>query len=238
MGASRAVRSGASHDDLRLSHDRNVPDDQPQADNQVSRINRGQCEVVSSMSTRRTKPAAAPTDGRSVQTGARVTRRRTRDPSGHDELPFPLPIGSILGLARLAEQALDGVGVSLAQYRVLGFCAMEPRTPSQVAIWLSVRRQSVTRQLDALVQSGFLERTVDPHDRRRLLHGITPAGHAVLEHGRAAVDDYLALVLATIDEPDRELVQAGLAAAGRALNRAWELVADADDIEGAAQRLA
>jgi DNA-binding MarR family transcriptional regulator len=147
---------------------------------------------------------------------------------GADELPFPVPIGAILGLARLTEHALDEVGLSLAQYRLLGFCAITPRTPSEVAIWLSVRKQSVTRQLDALVQAGLLDRTVDPGDRRRLLHGATAAGWEVLDRGQAVVDDYLALVLATVDPPDRDLVQAGLAAAGRALNRAWDLIADTD----------
>lgn len=185
-----------------------------------------------------TPTAADRSSRKSADPRPRTGHPRTTDPSTLEELPFPLPIGSILGLARLAEHALDGIGVSLAQYRLLGFCAIEPRTPSQVATWLSVRRQSVTRQLDALVRSGALERNVDPHDRRRLLHGITPAGQAVLDQGQVAVDEYLALVLATIDDPERDLVHAGLAAAGRALNRAWELVSDADDIEVPAQRLA
>jgi DNA-binding MarR family transcriptional regulator len=149
-----------------------------------------------------------------------------------------VPIGAILGLARLTEHALDEVGLTLPQYRLLGFCAIGPRTPSDVATWLAVRKQSVTRQLDALVQAGFLERTADPTDRRRVLHGATPAGWAVLDRGQAALDDYLRLVLATVDPTDRDLVHAGLEAAGRALNEAWRLTADADDDPATALRRA
>ena len=185
-------------------------------------------------------PNDATTNGRTATTNGRTATATTATATtaGDDELPFPLPIGAILGLARLTEHALDEVGLTLPQYRLLGFCAIEPRTPSQVATWLSVRRQSVTRQLDVLVRAGVLERTIDPHDRRRLLHGATPSGQAVLDQGQAVVDDYLALVLATLDGPDRELVHAGLAAAGRALNRAWEITAGTDDDPAAVLRRA
>jgi DNA-binding MarR family transcriptional regulator len=190
------------------------------------------------MSPRR---ATSSTARRTAAEGSRpggAPASRTGAGAIEDDLPFPVPIGAILGLARLTEHALDEVSLTLPQYRLLGFCAIGPRTPSEVATWLGVRKQSVTRQLDALVRTGLLERTVDAEDRRRVLHGATPAGWAVLDRGQAALDDYLDLVLATVEESDRDLVHAGLAAAGRALNRAWHLTAAADEDPATALRRA
>jgi DNA-binding MarR family transcriptional regulator len=134
-----------------------------------------------------------------------------------------MPIGAMLGLARLAEYALDEVGLTVAQFRLLGFCSIEPTTPSEVAKWLSIRKQSVTRQLEWLVEAGLLERRADPGDRRRAVHRVTRKGRRVLDRGELLVDRYLALVLTMLDEPERELVQDGLHTAGVALQRAWAL---------------
>jgi DNA-binding MarR family transcriptional regulator len=153
------------------------------------------------------------------------TRQSTskRDEAPDDEMSAPMPIGAILGLARLAEYALDEVGLTIAQYRLLGFCSIEPTTPSEVAKWLSIRKQSVTRQLDWLVNAGLLERQSDPGDRRRAVHTVTQDGQRVLDRGELLVHQYLTLVLAMLDEPAREVVHEGLHTAGVALHRAWAL---------------
>jgi DNA-binding MarR family transcriptional regulator len=128
----------------------------------------------------------------------------------------------IVALARLLDLAVEGAGLTVAQYRLLGFFARGPSTPSEIAHWLGVRKQSVTRQLDALVQEGLLARRVDEHDRRRVVHTVTPAGRRVLDGAEAAIEAYLEAVLATVSPTRAASVRRGLDTAGIAFTRAWD----------------
>lgn len=133
---------------------------------------------------------------------------------------------TIVGLSRMVELALDEVDLTLAQYRLLGFCANGPTTPTEVAVWLSVKKQSVTSQLDALVQRGFLERESDDDDRRRSLHVVTPLGRKQLANAELAIETYFDAVLSTLTAADRKRVTTGLSMAGTALGRIWARAKD------------
>ena len=54
-------------------------------------------------------------------------------------------------------------------------------TPALLAERCQVTRAGMTSRLDRLEAAGHLTREVDPHDRRRVLVRITPAGRAMWE---------------------------------------------------------
>ena len=78
---------------------------------------------------------------------------------------------------------------------VLGLLEPEGAAFSDVIADLGVSKQTVSQLIDTLVVRGYVDRTVDPQDRRRILLTLT-------ERGRAASD----LVFATVQEIDARLV--------------------------------
>jgi DNA-binding MarR family transcriptional regulator len=54
--------------------------------------------------------------------------------------------------------------------------AREPATLNQVAAAVGRGAPAVSRAVDSLVRSGLVERTQDPHNRRRLALRLTDAG--------------------------------------------------------------
>jgi long-chain acyl-CoA synthetase len=123
-------------------------------------------------------------------------------------------------LARVVENALGAVDLSLPQYRMLVFLDdLGSSAASALAGRLGVSRPSVTALVDGLVARGFAERTADPVDRRRVAHAITPAGRAALDAADAAVMARLADLSAKIPEADdRRNAYDGLTAWLGALN--------------------
>jgi long-chain acyl-CoA synthetase len=93
-------------------------------------------------------------------------------------------------LARHVELALDEVGLSPAQYRVLVLLAEAAdgkAVPSVLAERLAVTRPSVTAVVDGLVARGLVVRRPDEVDRRRVEHSLSAAGHAALALADTAV---------------------------------------------------
>jgi DNA-binding MarR family transcriptional regulator len=78
---------------------------------------------------------------------------------------------------------------------VLGLVERGVSTLGDVIADLSVSKQTASQLVDTLVVRGYLERTVDVDDRRRVLVTLT-------ERGRAASD----AVFATVEEIDARLV--------------------------------
>lgn len=77
---------------------------------------------------------------------------------------------------------------------------------------LDVSRQAASQLVDTLVLRGYLNRGVNPEDRRRISIGLTPRGQAAGEAVRAgvqAIDEQLA---ARISEAELDGLRAGLAA--------------------------
>jgi DNA-binding MarR family transcriptional regulator len=58
----------------------------------------------------------------------------------------------------------------------------------EIITWLGVSKQAAGQLVDALVTRGYLERTVDPDDRRRLTISLTERGQAAAAVVRGAVD--------------------------------------------------
>jgi DNA-binding MarR family transcriptional regulator len=125
---------------------------------------------------------------------------------------------AVLGVGRVLDLALEEVDLSVAQYRILGYCSVEPATPGVIAQWLAVPKQNLTRQIESLVGLGYLARRPDPEDGRRVRLELTRQGRTVLRQGERALDRYLDAVL---EPAEATVVNRGLETLDAALTRGW-----------------
>jgi DNA-binding MarR family transcriptional regulator len=72
---------------------------------------------------------------------------------------------------------------------VIGAIAGTGAPLSQIIGWLGVSKQAAGQLVDALVTRGYLLRSVDPDDRRRLTVTLTERGEAAASVIREAVDE-------------------------------------------------
>lgn len=70
--------------------------------------------------------------------------------------------------------------MTLSQRRLLRALRQGPRTAGQVAADLGISAPSLTRMLGKLEERGFVSRTVDPSDRRRVRVELTAEGREAL----------------------------------------------------------
>ena len=90
----------------------------------------------------------------------------------------------------VAENSLTQTGLSLAKYRILmSLLFAEQReegpmlTPSEISRRQGTSRNTISSLIRDLEEEGFIERHLDPHDRRKFNIGLTPTGrHFVGEH--------------------------------------------------------
>lgn len=134
------------------------------------------------------------------------------------ELEAAHPAHTVARLARVVERALDKTGLTLPQYRLLGFLARGPAAAARLADRLTVSRPTLTGVVDGLVAQGLVARTRDDTDRRRVHHALTLAGRAALENADRIVDERLAELLAALPTQARATAVAGLHALERALD--------------------
>jgi DNA-binding MarR family transcriptional regulator len=71
---------------------------------------------------------------------------------------------------------------------VVGAIARTGAQLSQIITGLGVSKQAAGQLVDTLVMRGYLSRTVDPADRRRLTITLTERGHAAAEVVRSAIE--------------------------------------------------
>ena len=121
-------------------------------------------------------------------------------------------------LAKVVERSLSDLDLSLAQYRLLGNLADGPSQASTLAERLIVSRPSVTALADGLVERGLVAREGSPGDRRRVMHGLTPAGRKTLEAADEAIEQRLEHVAEELSDPDRTRAFRGLEVWGKALD--------------------
>ncbi|MBC7308794.1 MAG: MarR family transcriptional regulator [Actinomycetales bacterium] len=98
--------------------------------------------------------------------------------------------------------------------------------PHQAAVLISIERGSksareiaakekisaptVSRTIAALVEAGWVTRTVDPADGRRIVLAISDTGRRVLQETRRAREEWMSTRLNQLSEEDIELVRAAL----------------------------
>lgn len=122
-------------------------------------------------------------------------------------------------LAKVVERTLTELDLSLAQYRLLGNLADGPSQASTLAERLIVSRPSVTALADGLVERGLVSREGAADDRRRVMHVLTRAGRAKLDHADRAIEARLEALAGELSTPDRHRAFRGLHEWGKALDR-------------------
>ena len=93
------------------------------------------------------------------------------------------PTGRLLSTAaRLVEhawvEALEARGLTHAGMIALHFLDAGPLSQSELASLAKVENQTMSRTIERLERSGFVERRADPADRRRQIVSRTAAGDA------------------------------------------------------------
>jgi DNA-binding MarR family transcriptional regulator len=90
------------------------------------------------------------------------------------------------------ERALADEGLSLATLGALRHLALAeaPLTLTQLAERHCCGRSNVTALIDRLETDGYVERTVDPVDRRNVRAALTQAGRAAYERANAILAEH------------------------------------------------
>jgi DNA-binding MarR family transcriptional regulator len=130
------------------------------------------------------------------------------------------PTGVLLGMARqtynvAVRRALTEAGFDDLPRNgpfVVGAIARTGNPLSQVIQHLGVSKQATGQLVDTLVARGYLDRTVDQDDRRRLTITLTDRGRAAATVVRAAVDDVDARLVQRVGLEQFSLTLAALAA--------------------------
>jgi DNA-binding MarR family transcriptional regulator len=88
-------------------------------------------------------------------------------------------------LSRHKRASLKRHGLELGHWQTLrdlrGLGAPYRATPSELAARVNLSPAAMTKRLDGLERAGYVTRTLDPADRRRITVELTPAGRAVWE---------------------------------------------------------
>lgn len=95
-----------------------------------------------------------------------------------------------LFLRRVLEDLTAAEGISVADYLVLAVVRRSPEhraTPGHISAVLDRTSGGMTLTLDRLARSGWVARTPDPDDRRRVVVTCTPAGLEVATRINAAL---------------------------------------------------
>ena len=112
-----------------------------------------------------------------------------------------------------SHQAFEGTGLSAFHYAVLALLEEDPReTQAQIADALGYDRSLIVRLLDELEERELVIRKRDPHDRRRHVVKLTPAGRDKLGELRAIVAQMEDDLLVPLDAEQRRALYGLLSA--------------------------
>ena len=106
-------------------------------------------------------------------------------------------------LAKQADLALGGIGLSDAQYRMLCLLSRGTFSSSVAASILSVSPPSVTSLIEGLLERGLVTRSSGAGDRRRVELSLTSAGRCMLSAADDAVAARLMAVAEMVEDQDR-----------------------------------
>lgn len=115
--------------------------------------------------------------------------------------------------------AADAVGLGATDYQASSILDLDgPMTAGELASRLGLSTGATTRLIDRLEHSGYVRRTRDTHDRRRVLVEHTDSRPAQLDEILSTVTAPVAAVLQALT-PEQ---QAGVASYVRGAQRAYE----------------
>jgi DNA-binding MarR family transcriptional regulator len=87
-------------------------------------------------------------------------------------------IRTVIRLARIAQQALDEVGLTLPQYRALNTIVRGPQRAFELARYSAVSRPAMSALTTGLEKQGWIERRVASGDARGVTFVATGSGRA------------------------------------------------------------
>jgi DNA-binding MarR family transcriptional regulator len=93
---------------------------------------------------------------------------------------------------------------------VIGRIARQGRKLGDVAAELAVSKQAASQLVDTLVARGYVERSPDPDDRRRVTVGLTERGRAAAAEIRRAIEGVDAELATKVDGDDLARTRATL----------------------------
>jgi DNA-binding MarR family transcriptional regulator len=109
-------------------------------------------------------------------------------------------------IVRTARRLRQEAGVELSPSMTAALSTIErhgPLTPSELASRERIQRPTATRVLARLEDSGLVQRTPDPQDRRSSLVTVTPAASELLAELRTRKTAFLAERLERLDPEER-----------------------------------
>lgn len=163
-----------------------------------------------------------------LKTASSALREKTR-PEGNggvESLDYEDVAQKLIVYSRsLAKGSLSTMGgASMGEPPVLQYLlsAKADVAPSDIAGHLRLSRARVSHILDSLESKGYIERNIDPADRRRVIVTITDSGREHAEQRNSESVSALAKQLSALGERDAaELV--------RILNKAYSITYDKDN---------
>lgn len=97
--------------------------------------------------------------------------------------------------------------LSVPQFRTLNFLSRNKGASlSEVAEHIGLTLPSMSTLIDGLVTRNFAVRRTHPDDRRRMTLELTDRGQTTLRSAREATQDYLAELLESLSQEDRNTV--------------------------------
>lgn len=128
--------------------------------------------------------------------------------------PGPLHLTTDLRVAcqRIARRARFESEADLAphQVAVLGRVSCGPASAGDLAEWEKVSAPTMSRTIAGLVDAGWLTRSDDPEDGRRIILTITPSGMQALSNTRRARDAWMSERLDQLTDAEIDRLEAAL----------------------------
>ncbi len=132
---------------------------------------------------------------------------RAEFPMDLPEYIFHLQLFSVRCRNATLERILAPVHLTAAYHRALSIIEwFEPCTMKELAEFCIVDRTAMTRTVDGLVETGWVDRERSPQDRREVMVTLTPAGLEKVMEGNALIHDNDREALAGISEKDQRML--------------------------------
>lgn len=113
-----------------------------------------------------------------------------------------------------AEVRRSSDALSLTQFRILSRLLEYPRTNAELALELGVSDPAMSRQIQSMVEAGWIDRVCAKHDRRSNRLSATRAGEKVFLALRERVVSDFERRIEALDEIERQDLRAGLEVIG------------------------
>lgn len=105
-------------------------------------------------------------------------------------LAWALP-QSTTAIVRRLHQALDQAGIDLIPAQIMflvHIATNDDPVQTLMATQMGKDKSAILRQVDLFEERGWVERKIDPNDRRRKRLSLTPAGEEMLARGRGVME--------------------------------------------------